>query len=308
MSRSHILALLALALAAPALARNCSSDPYHDAKNDDLALNVVAVVAYGVTALAFVLNHVLYRGWFFLALTLGTLMMTAGIAVRVVSHYNLQSNANFILQQILVILSPCLLIAANYILLGRIAGHLDAQRHIFMRPSRVSWVFVISDILTFLVQGGASGLAASDNRNTSNVGQKVLLAALAVQLASFSLFTIMWCFFTFRASRNPVLWAIGWWRPINWVLGFNCAMFLIRSVFRTVEFAEGWDGKLRTHEAYWAALDCLPIFLAIVLYTWFWPSRILTPANKVAPPEAIPMENGSYKSTETTEQRGRLWA
>lgn len=100
-------------------------------------------------------------------------------------------------------------------------------------------------------------------------------------------------------------------------------MFLIRSVFRTIEFGEGsvqsgglssadayrWDGKLRTHEAYWAALDCLPIFLAIVLYTWYWPSRILTPVTKVVPPQAISMEESSYKSTDTAEGPSRrLWA
>ncbi|TXT08785.1 hypothetical protein VHUM_02913 [Vanrija humicola] len=177
----------------------------------------------------------------------------------------------------------------------------------FIRPSRVSWVFVISDIVTFLVQGGASGLAASDNRDTSNIGQKILLAALIVQLVSFCLFTCMWCLFTFRASRDPALWELGWWKPINWALGFNCAMFLIRSVFRTIEFGEGWDGKLRTHEVYWAALDCLPIILAIALYTWLWPSRILSPERRVVPPQTIALEESSYKSTDTVEGRGRLW-
>lgn len=85
----------------------------------------------------------------------------------------------------------------------------------FIRPSRVSWVFVISDseypalthareaadipVVTFLVQGGASGIAASDNKDTADIGQKILLAALIVQLVSFLLFTFMWCLFTYRA-------------------------------------------------------------------------------------------------------------
>ncbi|WOO83636.1 Protein RTA1 [Vanrija pseudolonga] len=319
-SRSFsLLVVLALLLAAaPAVARNCSADPYPLTTScnaygyvPSLPLNILAVVLYALCGIVFVINHILFKGWYFLALTFGTFMMAAGIAMRVVSYYRLQWNAGFIIMQVLVILSPCLLIAANYILLGRIAGHLDAQKHMFIRPSRVSWVFVISDIVTFLVQGGASGIASSDNKNTANVGEKILLAALIVQLVSFLLFTFMWCLFTYRAWRDPVLWDLDWWKPLNWLLGFNCVMFLIRSIFRTIEFGEGWDGKLRTHEAYWAALDCLPIFLAIVLYTWYWPSRILTPATKVVPQQAmsIPMEQSSYKSTETAEEpRGRLWA
>lgn len=39
--------------------------------------------------------------------------------------------------------------------------------------------------------------------------------------------------------RDAVLWNHPGWHALNWVLGFNCIMFLIRSVFRTVEFSQG---------------------------------------------------------------------
>lgn len=45
----------------------------------------------------------------------------------------------------LVILSPCAFLAADYILLGRLAKHLNAGSYLFISPDRVSWIFVISD-------------------------------------------------------------------------------------------------------------------------------------------------------------------
>jgi len=58
-------------------------------------------------------------------------------------------------------------------------------------------------------------------------------------------------------------------------------MFMIRSVFRTIELSQGYVGFLATHEAYVAGLDTLPLFLGIVVYCYFWPPAILTPETRV---------------------------
>lgn len=82
-------------------------------------------------------------------------------------------------------------------------------------------------------------------------------------------------------------------------------MFLIRSVFRTIELSEGYAGYLTTHEPYYLALDCLPLWLGIVVYTWFWPPRILTeetrvPRSTVSSDDGYdaPLEDMSNTSTE----------
>lgn len=60
-------------------------------------------------------------------------------------------------------------------------------------------------------------------------------------------------------------------------------MFLIRSFFRVIELSEGYSGFLATHEEYWAGLDALPLWLGIMVYTYFWPYKILTQESRVAP-------------------------
>lgn len=42
-----------------------------------------------------------------------------------------------------------------------------------------------------------------------------------------------------------------------------------------------YAGYLATHERYFLALDTLPLFLGIVVYTYFWPGRYLTKETKV---------------------------
>lgn len=52
-------------------------------------------------------------------------------------------------------------------------------------------------------------------------------------------------------------------------------MSQIRCTFRVAEFAQGYSGKLRTVEWYIYALDTLPIFLAIAIWTIIWPPNYL---------------------------------
>lgn len=49
----------------------------------------------------------------------------------------------------------------------------------------------------------------------------------------------------------------------------------VRSVFRIAEFAQGYDGTLRTVEWYFWVFDALPLLLAIAVYCFVWPPCFL---------------------------------
>jgi hypothetical protein len=40
-------------------------------------------------------------------------------------------------------------------------------------PRRVTKIFVLSDVVTFLIQGGGAGLVTNDNANVAKAGEKV---------------------------------------------------------------------------------------------------------------------------------------
>jgi hypothetical protein len=94
---------------------------------------------------------------------------------------------------------PCAFLAADYILLGRIVSHLNGDSHLKpVKPSKVTLFFVLSDVATFLIQAAGGGLSISDNRKTSDAGQKIFLAGICLQLASFAFFTGLWALFGWR--------------------------------------------------------------------------------------------------------------
>lgn len=47
---------------------------------------------------------------------------------------------------------PCAFIAADYVLLGRLARYIGSGKHLLVPPNRITITFVISDITTFLIQ------------------------------------------------------------------------------------------------------------------------------------------------------------
>jgi hypothetical protein len=68
------------------------------------------------------------------------------------------------------------------------------------------------------------------------------------------------------------------WRVLLYVLYASLALITARIIFRMVEFASGLDpskNPIPFHEAYFMALDALPMFIAIALMNVVHPGRIL---------------------------------
>lgn len=59
-------------------------------------------------------------------------------------------------------------------------------------------IFVGSDICTFLVQAAGGGLSTAQDSKLRDVGSKVFLAGIALQLASFAFFTVVYLMFFWR--------------------------------------------------------------------------------------------------------------
>jgi hypothetical protein len=51
--------------------------------------------------------------------------------------------------------------------------------------------------------------------------------------------------------------------------------FQIRSIFRIAEYAQGYDGQLRTTEWCLYVFDSLPLFVGMIVWVLVWPPAIL---------------------------------
>jgi len=208
-----------------------------------------------------------------------------GFVFRFVLHTHPDSKGAYIVEYLFIVLSPCAFIAAEYVLLGRLALDLNAAEHLRISPRRITPLFVASDITTFLIQAAGGSISISSNDlKTNKLGSNVFLAGLALQLLSFAIFTCMYLRFLFLVRRHsPEVWRRDgnsrlWyadWRTLACAFLVSCAGILVRSVFRVVELSQGFKGSLATSESAFYGLDTLPLFVTVAAYVPFWPGRFI---------------------------------
>ncbi len=93
-----------------------------------------------------------YLGVLFLVLIFCSPVYAIGVVLRFPLRKNLTSRKLFIVENLLVIVAPCGFIATEYMILGRLAVWLQCTRHLLVPANRITMVFLLSDIATFLLQ------------------------------------------------------------------------------------------------------------------------------------------------------------
>ncbi|RDB22661.1 Protein RTA1 [Hypsizygus marmoreus] len=311
---TFICLLFALDYAAAAESRLLPpGDPFADPKHDPynplkyIASNTLTAISFSlILSVAISQTYCTFR-WgarWMLSLVIGSYLLAFGLSTRFGLHLHPQSRGLYIIEYLFVVLAPCAYIAADYVLLGKLARHLDADEYLLIAAQRITIAFVSSDITTFLIQAAGGALSASANSSHTNfVGSRIFLAGLIIQLISFVIFTSLYIVFIYRVyTRKPHTWrrdqAKAWyndWRTLGAVLFISCVGILIRSLFRVIELSEGYQGRLATSEAFFYGLDTLPLFFAIVLYTPFWPGRFIRePSPPVASIESEIVEEAKH--------------
>ena len=168
--------------------------------------------------------------------------------------------------------TACAYLAQNYMLLKRLSLSLSPQVAsdcLLLSPTRLSKIFVWSDVITFLLQGtgGSFSAVAGKSATMANVGEKVTTVALILQLASYLAFcTILTTFGVRVAKRYPRVWddgrtsggiglgAISFvsmrpsdeWRVLYVTLLLTSVGIIVRSAFRVAEFQGGYHSCVLT--------------------------------------------------------------
>lgn len=118
-------------------------------------------------------------------------------------------------------------------------------------------------------------------------GENIIIVGLVVQLIFFSVFMYTSVRFHLRMraglSRKVLHTQLPWERHIHALYAGSLLIF-VRCAFRLVEYAQGNDGYLVSHEAYLYIFDALLMALTMAVFAWVHPSEINTiinPGNKV---------------------------
>ncbi|KAF8812497.1 RTA1-like protein [Phlegmacium glaucopus] len=289
-----LFTLISLIHSATAASRPSDPFTFTDPKDDPfnplkyIASNVLTGVAFSLIMLVALLQTWCIVRWgakWMLSMTIGAYFFALGIGIRFGLHLQPDSKGFYITEYLFVVLSPCAFIAADYVLLGRLAKHLGADQHLIISSRIITRVYIASDVITFLIQavGGAVSAGATDLKH-GLLGSRIFLAGLVAQLVSFASFWFIYSLFLYRIYKySPEIWTMDkakpWynsWRTLGTVLFISCMGILIRSGFRVSELSQGFDGPLTRSESLFYGLDTLPLFIAVLLYIPFWPGRFIT--------------------------------
>ncbi|KAE8418610.1 RTA1 like protein-domain-containing protein [Aspergillus pseudocaelatus] len=256
-----------------------------------LVAAIIFIVLFTLTTAYHLWQTVRARCWYFLVFVTGGIFQIIGYICRALAHSNKESVPIYSVGTILILLAPPLYAASIYMTLGRLIGYLDAEK---LSPVSTKWltaIFVTGDVIAFLAQGAGGGIMASGTVSAMNTGENVTIAGLCVQLVFFSVFIVVATIFHYRIRENPTSRSTGTsifprsWREATWetvMLGLYGAsvLILIRSIFRLIEYAQGNDGYLISHEVFMYVFDATLMFITMVGMSLFHPSKVLSPLAK----------------------------
>ncbi|KAF9992295.1 hypothetical protein BGZ79_003274, partial [Entomortierella chlamydospora] len=271
---------------------------YDPSKAGNTIFGVVYLIL-GITYLYYIFRH---KNKWALCLPIGAIASSIGFFMRLTLDPDNFELTKFAAQQLFVVVSPSAFLAFNYMLYGRFITAIDPKfgndtksgskmeksQFSFIPPLIVGRTFVISDIVTFLIQCGAGGMQAAGNKDASlaSLGDKLFLIGVSVQGISYLVFTLLLTVAFIRLiddrKRNyPNQLQKGWTgldkQTLMVVSGlyFSSIFIIIRSVYRIIEFKQGYAGYLISHEIYLFILDAAPLVFAIGVWAFVWPTVLL---------------------------------
>ncbi|KAF4499652.1 RTM1 [Fusarium agapanthi] len=182
----------------------------------------------------------------------------------------------YIIQSIFLLVAPALYAATIYMELGRIILMIDGEGRVLIPKKWMTKIFVTGDVLSFILQGGGGGYQASGTIQSLKTGAKIIIGGLFVQLIFFGVFIITAIAFHRAISANPTARSSSGlpWQKHMLTLYIGSFLIMVRSLFRAIEYLQGFDGYVLRHEAFLYIFDACLMFSVMVLFNWFHPSEI----------------------------------
>ncbi|RXW22085.1 hypothetical protein EST38_g3773 [Candolleomyces aberdarensis] len=218
----------------------------------------------------------LYRRmwWLLPSVVLCGALESLGWSARNWSHSEPNNLAPYQIQIIATIIAPTPLLAATFVIFGEIIRR-TGQIYSRLSPRNYTLLFCSFDVISLVVQGLGGGLAATadplTNGRDPETGARVMLGGIAFQLAVIVLYAICAVEFVVRYVKDWPLRAVKTvdsqaslqisgrgeltkkLKVMLCALAFSTIVLFIRAVYRLIELADGWNGRIIRTEVYFSA-------------------------------------------------------
>ncbi|GAB7327852.1 hypothetical protein MBLNU13_g11642t1 [Cladosporium sp. NU13] len=239
---------------------------------------------------------------FAIVVAIGCGLESIGYGGRLMMNENPWTSDGFKMQVCCLILAPSFLAAGYYLTIKTVVNHLGRESS-KLAPRWYTWIFIGCDIVSILTQAAGGGIAsaATDGDNLLDVGNGLIMAGIAFQVATMATCMVLTLDFFIRLSRNRRNDVASTGTPgalsdpkFKFYLGCSAFGFLtifIRCVYRLPEMAGGWGGELMRREDEFMVLDGMMTAIAAICLT-------------VAHPGIFLPTIGSRNRAATTEEKG----
>lgn len=212
---------------------------------------------------------------------LGGLFEVIGYICRIQSAEDPLASTPFILQTLMILLGPALMAATIYMILGRLIQLTRGDQFALIRRKWLTAIFVAGDVLSFITQtiGGvmitSSKGDAQTIANTKKNGKNIILGGLFIQIIFFGVFVLVSVLFQYRGRHylNELEPKLAWKKHM-YTLYVVSMLILVRSIVRVVEFAQGLDGYIYSHEVFLYVFDAAPMLIAVSMMNVIHPASI----------------------------------
>jgi len=256
----------------------------------NLGVAYTFVILFSLTTVLHVIQAIYFRLWWLLpTVVLAGIGETLGWSGRLWSAYNPLLQDPYLMQIVATILAPTPFVAALFMIFSRITQKLGVQ-YSRLSPRWYARIFLTADIVALVVQGAGGGLAATANTDAgSTLGGNIMLGGIIFQLVSLIIFIGISSEYYIRYIRDvpirqrqpdePGRREWGWrMKLFTASLVFILVCILIRSIYRTAELADGWNGTIITTEIYFDIFDAGMVTLAMFTMNFFHPGYFLKPS------------------------------
>lgn len=175
------------------------------------------------------------------------------------------------MQAILILVAPALYAASIYMILGRLIKAIHAEKMSVVPVKWMTKVFVIGDVISFMMQAGGGGIQAAGTLELFDIGEKIIIAGLFVQIAMFGFFIATTLLFHNRQAHSSTAEAtrIPWKRHLV-VLYTISTIIMVRSIFRVAEYLQGNHGYLISHEVFLYIFDALLMAAVMAIFLVYY--------------------------------------
>ncbi|TFY80951.1 hypothetical protein EWM64_g3064 [Hericium alpestre] len=274
------------------------TSPYHYVPTESIC--ILFVVLFSISTAVHVVQALWFRHWFlFLTVISSGLMEIAGWSGRLWSSINPFASDPFTIQITLTIIGPTPLLAANFVIFGRMIRQIGPQ-YSRMTPRFYTKLFVSCDVISLIVQaaGGVMASGTDVSQNQVNIATHIMQGGIFFQLVVVVAYMCLASEVFIRYwKQRPVRDLEGPWEeapPMGreaakrlqlmiYGLAFMAVCLFIRSVYRGIELTDGWNGHVIATQVYFNALDGGMIVLTIYTLNFLHPGFLLRTPPKTSP-------------------------